>query len=137
MCFEFEDHKLIFIFWARDFKCSRKYGSGLSCCWALLRLELSDSNCVWFSTELSSKNRINILFGGFSWKELVHFGLLWEQDSTLSLISRDSICRQSWFEDWVLKSGLRNYGSSLSFYIAGSADLWIDLIPRFCYILLG
>ena len=32
-----------------------------------LRLELSDSSCILFSTELSSKNRFNILFGGFSW----------------------------------------------------------------------
>ena len=31
------------------------------------------------------------------------------------LASRDTSCRQSWVEDWVLMSGLRNYGSSRSF----------------------
>ena len=39
---------------------------------AYVRLELSDSNCILFSTELSSKNRFNILFGGFSWQKLAH-----------------------------------------------------------------
>ena len=29
--------------------------------------------------------------------------------------SCDTNCRQSWVEDWVLKSGLRNYYSSQSF----------------------
>ena len=29
--------------------------------------------------------------------------------------SRDTSYRQSWVEEWVLKSGLRNYGSSRSF----------------------
>ena len=90
------------------FQISRKYGLGLSCIFGpYLRFELSDSNCIWFSTELSSKNRMNILFGGFSWKELAHFGLLWEQDTTLSLYhvtqsvvrvgSKIGIIR---FEDW-------------------------------------
>ena len=39
-----------------------------------LRLELSDSSCILFSAELSSKNWFNILFGGFSRKELAHSG---------------------------------------------------------------
>ena len=30
-----------------------------------LRLDLSDSSCILFSTELSLKNRFSILFGGF------------------------------------------------------------------------
>ena len=42
-------------------KKSRKYDSGLSCRWTLSRLELSDSGCILFYTELSSKTG----FGGF------------------------------------------------------------------------
>ena len=37
------------------------------------------------------------------------------EDLAASCQSRDTSCRQSWVEDWVLKSGLRNYGSSRSF----------------------
>ena len=51
-----------------------------------LRLELSDSSCSSFSTELTIKNRFNFLFGGFSWYELAHSGFFWEQDSKLSFI---------------------------------------------------
>ena len=29
--------------------------------------------------------------------------------------SRDTSCRQSWVEDWILNSGLRNYGTTKSF----------------------
>ena len=126
------------------FKNSGKYGSGLNCHWIgpCLRLELSDSSGILFSTELSSKNRFKILFGGFSRLALAHSGFdenktqHWAlfstktnlgrfyfigpnslgraEDLAASCQSRDKSC-QSWVKDRVLKLGFRNYGSSRSF----------------------
>ena len=42
-----------------------------------------------------------------------------------------AVNRQSWGEDWVLKSGLRNYDSSRNFLIAGSGSGKLPFFPLY------
>ena len=91
-----------------------------------LRLELLDSSCILFSKELRSKTGLIFYLADFHGRNWRIPGSYFKKDSTVSLIlhknqprsvivrrtcscqSCDISCRQR----WVLKSGLRNYGSS-------------------------